>query len=162
MFTQPNIIQGILVSVLFVGYSLLWALKRKQQQAATGKNTEVMYQDTRPTQLYFARLSRVMTLIVLLLIGLHMAGLNHVPGFYTVSLLDTSLVNGLGFIIGLIGLSLCWLAQWTMGNAWRVGIDKQNETPLLTDGVFQLVRNPTYRGLFLLCTGVWLIFPTFS
>lgn len=162
MLNNPKIIEGILVATLFLGYPLLWAIKRKQQQALTGKNPEVMYHDQRPTQFYFARLSKVMTAVVILLILLHTAGLNDILGFYYVSFLDVVWINGLGFVVGLIGLTLCWLAQRTMGNAWRVGIDKENETPLLMSGVFQFIRNPTYSGLFLLCFGVWLIFPTFS
>ena len=157
-----NLVDGFLVIILFLGYVSLWAIKRKQQEADSGINPEVMYQDTRPTQRYFARLSKVMTGVVILLILLHMMGIDNAPGFYSVSFLDATWSNWFGFVVGILGLSLCWLAQRTMGNAWRVGIDKKNETPLVTDGVFGIIRNPTYSGLFMLCIGVWLIFPTFS
>lgn len=65
-----------------------------------------------------------------------------------------------GFVIGLIGLSFCLYAQIKMKNSWRVGIDENSKEELITDGIFSLVRNPTYLGLFLLNFGVWIIWPT--
>ena len=47
-----------------------------------------------------------------------------------------------------------------MKNSWRVGIDESSKEELITSGLFRLVRNPTYLGLFLLNFGVWIIWPT--
>jgi protein-S-isoprenylcysteine O-methyltransferase Ste14 len=47
-----------------------------------------------------------------------------------------------------------------MGDAWRVGIDRQHRTPLVSQGIFGWVRNPTYLGVHLLNAGVWLVWPT--
>lgn len=68
----------------------------------------------------------------------------------------------LGFGIGVAGLSLCLYAQVKMGASWRVGIDEKVKTQLITTGLYGLIRNPTYLGLFLLNLGVWLIWPTWT
>jgi protein-S-isoprenylcysteine O-methyltransferase Ste14 len=64
---------------------------------------------------------------------------NNVPLFSLFSIL----------IIGCLGLSICFIAQKTMGAAWRVGIDKKAQTNLVDSGIFLYCRNPTYLGLFL-------------
>jgi protein-S-isoprenylcysteine O-methyltransferase Ste14 len=65
-----------------------------------------------------------------------------------------------GFFIGVAGLMLCRIAQSIMGKSWRVGIDAETESRLITNDIYKYIRNPTYTGLFMLFAGVWLIFPT--
>ncbi|MDX2499455.1 MAG: methyltransferase, partial [Deltaproteobacteria bacterium] len=154
--------ESFMVITLFLGYFALWRLKKRKMLRNIGDNPEVIYKDNRPTQKYFANLSRVMSASILLLIVFHSAGINNVYAFYQIAFLDHDIVNLIGFALGLAGLFLCWKAQQEMGNSWRVGIDKQKKTPLVTSGVFQKIRNPTYTGLFLLCTGSYLIYPTLS
>jgi len=157
-----NILEGALVSLVFAGYILLWGLKKKQQLSHTGYNPEVIYSDPRPSQRFFALFSRIMTGLVVLLIIMHTVGFENTPGFHRFKLLDLFFLDMAGFLIGILGLSLCLIAQRIMGDSWRVGIDSANRSALITHGVFRLIRNPTYSGLFALCLGVWLIFPTFS
>jgi protein-S-isoprenylcysteine O-methyltransferase Ste14 len=159
---ETKVIEGFLVVILFLGYSLLWRMKRRQQQAETGIDPEVIYSDQRPTQHYFARMARLMTVVLLLLIFLHAGGIRKIPGFYRLEFFDMWVYDGIGFVLGLLGLLMCWVAQRTMGAAWRVGIDQQTRTPLITTGVFAYIRNPTYSGLLLLCLGAWIILPSFS
>jgi protein-S-isoprenylcysteine O-methyltransferase Ste14 len=127
-----------------------------------GGNPEVIYKDNRPSQKFFANLSRLMSVSIVLLIVFHSAGVKHNFGFYPMRILDNDTANILGFAIGLCGLLLCWRAQKEMGDSWRVGIDRHNKTKLVTSGIFQKVRNPTYSGLFTICAGSFLIFPTTS
>jgi protein-S-isoprenylcysteine O-methyltransferase Ste14 len=103
-----------------------------------------------------------MSISIALLIVFHSIGIKEIGGFYQMDLLDNDTVNLLGFVLGLGGLILCWMAQQQMGNSWRVGIDRQNKTDLVTAGVFKKIRNPTYSGIFLICAGSFIIFPTIS
>lgn len=157
-----HILEGMFVSILFLEYVLLWRMKQRRQQAETGHDPEVIYQDSRPSQTYFASVSRVMTILLILLVVLHTLGVTAIPGFYRITVIDTRGWDIVGLILGQMGLLLCFLAQRTMGNAWRVGIDPGSSEALVTTGVFALIRNPTYSGLFLVCIGAWLIFPTMS
>jgi protein-S-isoprenylcysteine O-methyltransferase Ste14 len=56
------------------------------------------------------------------------------------------------------GVVLTVVAQTQMGQAWRIGID-ENQTPLVTTGVFRLVRNPIYSGMFLAGGGLVAVTP---
>jgi len=159
---QLNLLEGILVAALFLGYVLLWRIKKMQQTSQTGINPEVIYSDSRPSQKLFAILSRLMTFLVIILILLHIVGIENTPGFYKISSLDHSVGNIVGFAIGVLGLIICFFAQKAMGDSWRVGIDETNRTDLITTGIYKKIRNPTYSGLFLLCMGVLIIFPTMS
>ena len=159
---EPAIKESFMVITLFLGYFALWRLKKRKMLRHTGENPEVIYKDNRPTQKFFANLSRVMSASMLLLIVFHSAGINDVKALYQTAFLDNDMVNIIGFVLGLAGLVLCWKAQQKMGNSWRVGIDKQKKTTLVTSGVFQKIRNPTYTGLFLIFTGSYLIYPTLS
>ena len=154
--------EGLMLVILFIGYLALWRHKRRKMLVQNGCDPEVIYLDRRPTQKFFARLSRVMSIAAALLIVFHSAGARYHFGFYQFNLLDKDAVNIVGFLLGLIGLFLCWKAQQEMGDTWRVGIDRQIQTALVTTGVFKNMRNPTYSGLFLVCAGALMIFPTIS
>jgi len=58
-------------------------------------------------------------------------------------------------------LSLCWtiVAQWQMGNSWRIGIDEKTPAALVTNGVFSRSRNPVFLGMIVTSLGVFLLQP---
>jgi protein-S-isoprenylcysteine O-methyltransferase Ste14 len=157
-----ELIEGCMVLTLFIGYLSLWRLKKHKMLRAKEGDPNVIYTDNRPSQKFFANLSRLMSISIALLIVFHSAGVKDYFGFYPIEFFDNSTANIIGFVLGLSGLLLCWRAQQEMGDSWRVGIDRNNKTRLVTSGVFQKVRNPTYSGLFLICAGAFSIFPTIS
>jgi protein-S-isoprenylcysteine O-methyltransferase Ste14 len=162
MNMEIKLLEGFMVLSLFLGYLALWRFKKRKMLRHNGDDPEVIYDDNRPSQKFFANLSRIMSVFIVLLIVLHSAGVKDNFGFNQIDFLDNDTVNIIGFLLGLIGLLICWRAQQEMGNSWRVGIDRQKKTELVTTGVFQKIRNPTYSGLFLICAGSFLIFPTIS
>lgn len=66
-------------------------------------------------------------------------------------------------IVGLIliHLSLLWIsvAQYQMSNSWRIGIDENNKTELVTKGLFSYSRNPIFFGMIISVTGIFFILP---
>jgi protein-S-isoprenylcysteine O-methyltransferase Ste14 len=63
--------------------------------------------------------------------------------------------------VALLILSFAWtvLAQAQMGESWRIGIDEEHRTPLVTCGVFGLSRNPIFVGMKITLLGLFLIIP---
>jgi len=57
------------------------------------------------------------------------------------------------------GSLLSLLGQLSMGASWRIGIDDQ-ETDLVTGGLFRCVRNPIFTGLMATLAGAALIAPS--
>ncbi|GGS40165.1 isoprenylcysteine carboxyl methyltransferase [Streptomyces sp. JS01] len=50
-------------------------------------------------------------------------------------------------------------AQGGMGSAWRVGVDPDERTDLVTSGVFSLVRNPIFTATIVTSIGLTLVVP---
>jgi protein-S-isoprenylcysteine O-methyltransferase Ste14 len=61
----------------------------------------------------------------------------------------------------LIHVSLLWIgiAQYQMGISWRIGIDEQHKTKLVTQGIFSISRNPIFLGMIVSVFGLFLIIP---
>lgn len=69
-----------------------------------------------------------------------------------------------GTIAGLVltGTGL-WAAVWSqeaMGRSWRIGVDENERTELVTDGVFAVVRNPIFTAMVAAQAGTALMAPT--
>jgi protein-S-isoprenylcysteine O-methyltransferase Ste14 len=65
----------------------------------------------------------------------------------------------LGGALVAAGLALVVAAQIQMGASWRIGIDER-PTPLVTRGLYSLVRNPIFGGMLLALLGVLAVAPT--
>ncbi len=63
-----------------------------------------------------------------------------------------------GFGISLFGLLIRFLAIRTLGSFFSVELMVLNFQPLITSGLFQSIRHPSYCGLLLIAFGISLIF----
>lgn len=66
--------------------------------------------------------------------------------------------------IGLMLLAFLVLAvaQVQMGRSWRIGIDLEHKTELVTQGLFALSRNPIFLTMQLALLGLFLCLPNVS
>lgn len=57
--------------------------------------------------------------------------------------------------------ALIWvlIAQAQMGTSWRIGIDTENETMLITHGIFRLSRNSIFLGMRGNLLGMFFVLP---
>lgn len=78
-------------------------------------------------------------------------------------LLTNPLGDNFGQIIGIImacfGIIVLVIAQLQMGKSWRIGIDPNEKTSLVTHGLFKFVRNPIYSGLIIFISGLLVLLP---
>jgi protein-S-isoprenylcysteine O-methyltransferase Ste14 len=157
-----KLIESIFVGLLFFLYLLLWRIKQVKQKKHTGIDPKVMANSTSSVQIYMNQIMNVLTIYAVIVIVLHAIGLQVASLFSRLEDLDNLAVNVIGFVVGLAGLAFCLYAQVKMGSSWRVGIDEKVKTDLITTGMYQYIRNPTYLGLFILNLGIWLIWPTWA
>jgi protein-S-isoprenylcysteine O-methyltransferase Ste14 len=69
-----------------------------------------------------------------------------------------SLVAGLALVaLGYAGTLWTYAA---MGDAWRIGIDPKEKTPLVSRGPYQRVRHPIYLFQIVMLAGAALLLPT--
>jgi protein-S-isoprenylcysteine O-methyltransferase Ste14 len=73
--------------------------------------------------------------------------------------LDGAAGNAIGLALAAGGVVLTFGAQLAMGDAWRIGVDPEERTPLVTGGPFKLVRNPIYSAMIPTVLGLVLMVP---
>ena len=64
-----------------------------------------------------------------------------------------------GIVLLIISLFWIWVAQTQMGKSWRIGIDEQKKTDLVTTGMFSISRNPIFLGMKVNLLGFFLVIP---
>lgn len=74
--------------------------------------------------------------------------------------LDSDAVNLIGLILALIGVALTLYAQVAMGNSWRIGVNPDERTMLVTSGLFALVRNPIFSAMVPTALGLAMMVPS--
>ena len=79
--------------------------------------------------------------------------------FLPISQLDTFTIKYVG--LRLLVFALIWtiIAQGHMKNSWRIGIDTETKTELITAGFFQLSRNLIFFGMIVILVGLFLTTP---
>jgi len=66
---------------------------------------------------------------------------------------------GIGLTLCIIGIAFSSYAQYKMGKEWRIGVDPDEKTELVTTGIYKLVRNPIYTGCIVHGTGLIILAP---
>jgi hypothetical protein len=79
--------------------------------------------------------------------------------FLPIDFLDVKLMKIVGLILMLLALIWTIIAQNQMKNSWRIGIDKDVKTELVTSGLFSISRNPVFLGMILSLVGLFLVTP---
>lgn len=65
----------------------------------------------------------------------------------------------IGIIALAAGVSVFISAMVSLKTSWRVGIDKQTQTSLITSGVYRYSRNPAFVGFDIMFAGFALTYP---
>jgi protein-S-isoprenylcysteine O-methyltransferase Ste14 len=73
--------------------------------------------------------------------------------------LDSAGVRATGAAIFLVGLIATLYAQIAMGESWRIGVDEDERTDLVTAGPFAVVRNPIFAAMLPTSVGLALLVP---
>ncbi len=64
----------------------------------------------------------------------------------------------MGAAMSVVGTIIFIVAVWTMRDSWRAGVSKTDKTELVTNGIYQISRNPAFLGFDLLYIGTLLMF----
>jgi protein-S-isoprenylcysteine O-methyltransferase Ste14 len=74
--------------------------------------------------------------------------------------LDTSTLQVVGVVLSAAGIAATVYAQVAMGSSWRIGVDQDERTDLVTTGPFALVRNPIFSAMLPTSLGLVLMVPS--
>ena len=67
-------------------------------------------------------------------------------------------VRVLGAVMSAAGTIVFIAAVQTMRDSWRAGVSKTDKTEIVTNGIYQISRNPAFLGFDLLYIGTLLMF----
>ena len=142
--------------ISFFGFAVVWrnyAVTKKTGANAFKLNKKPGAEAI--TSLYFKYLPLVSILVFVLYAFL--------PTIYQsigpVDLISHKLFQLLG--MGIMVFALAWIviAQSQMGASWRIGIDHDEETEFIKNGLFRYSRNPIFVGVIFLSFGFFLVLP---
>lgn len=98
--------------------------------------------------------------VVALLLGLAAPILDLTGVLGPVPALDGAVGHVTGLVLAAGGVVTTLASQVTMGTSWRIGVDAEERTELVTSGPFALVRNPFFSGTGLVAGGLVLMVPS--
>ncbi|MEV0667369.1 methyltransferase family protein [Actinomadura luteofluorescens] len=84
------------------------------------------------------------------------AALAGLPAF---TVLDNTAVHAAGTALALAGVAGTLAAQTSMGNSWRIGVEEDERTELVTGGAFTLARNPIFTTMIVTAAGLAAMVP---
>ena len=101
-----------------------------------------------------------MLVVVLWIVQPFISGSLDWPGFRIrpACLTPAGLITGL--LLTVAGYAATIWCYVTMGNAWRIGIDREEKNRLVTDGPFRRIRHPIYAFQDLMLLGAVFLLPT--
>ena len=67
-------------------------------------------------------------------------------------------IRMMGAAVSVMGTAVFMIAVRTMRDSWRAGVSPTDQTELVTDGIYQISRNPAFLGFDLLYIGMLLMF----
>lgn len=67
-------------------------------------------------------------------------------------------VRYVGIVIAALGDVIFVISVFTMKDSWRAGVSETDKTELITEGIYQISRNPAFLGFDLVYIGVLLMF----
>jgi protein-S-isoprenylcysteine O-methyltransferase Ste14 len=82
-----------------------------------------------------------------------------VAGFDNLRVLDMVWLHVTGVAITVLGIACTVVAQFAMADSWRIGVDTNERTPLVTDGAFAIVRNPIFSAMLVTAVGLTMTIP---
>lgn len=77
-----------------------------------------------------------------------------------ISVIDPQWLNWVGLVVAVLGAMLALLAQGGLGDQWRVGVDPEESTELVTAGLYRYSRNPFFSGVLVLAIGMAMVVPS--
>jgi protein-S-isoprenylcysteine O-methyltransferase Ste14 len=146
----------VIYFVLFFGVAMAWRSFRVWQ--LTGVNAFRLREEA-GAEAITGRYFKLFPLLILVLLAVH--GLS--PELYrqlgVITVLELAPLQMAGMVVMVLALGWTVVAQVHMGQSWRIGIDYQHRTPLITSGVFRYSRNPIFVGMMASVAGLFAVLP---
>ena len=81
------------------------------------------------------------------------------PAIISNSLINIIWTKFIGIMFCYIGLIIFLIALISFGKSWRIGIDENDSSELIINGMFKYARNPIFLFMDLYFIGIMLVYP---
>ena len=142
--------------IVYFGVAIVW--KTVVVARCIGKNPLVLPKDDSAYGLIGFYFKLVMTALFVYAVVYSLLPAWH-DYFLPIIQLDNPTIKYAGLALLFISLTWTVIAQGHMKNSWRIGIDTDTKTELVTNGLFSISRNPIFFGMILTLIGLFLITP---
>lgn len=146
----------VIYFVLFFGIAMAWRSFRVWQ--LTGVNAFRLREET-GAEAITGRYFKLFPLLTILLLIVHGGWPELYRQLGVITLLEFAPLQMAGVAVMVLALAWTVIAQVHMGQSWRIGIDYQHRTPLITSGVFRHSRNPIFVGMIASVAGLFAVLP---
>jgi protein-S-isoprenylcysteine O-methyltransferase Ste14 len=149
----------IVLPIYFIIYfGLAFVLKSVVVAKRIGKNPLVLPKDDSAYGL-IGRYFKLTLIAMFVYVVVYSLFPNWDEHFLPITQLNSQLIQGIG--LAFLGFALLWtvIAQAHMDNSWRIGIDTNAKTELVTKGLFAISRNPIFFGMIVSLVGLFLTTP---
>lgn len=100
-------------------------------------------------QKFFGKSFYLIIVYYIIILAYLLTGFNFWGLISSISPIDSAVFKIIGFVAGIIFLTLMTIARLNLGSSWRVGLDSDTKDKLVTTGLYKFIRNPYFT--FLLC-----------
>lgn len=148
----------LLFSYFILYFLLVFVLRSILLWKKTGINP-LTFKKTDNAHDYNGKVFKFITVFELIVVGIY-AFKNEwheylLPFWY----LENPTLQKIGWALLFLSLIVVWISQSQMSTSWRIGIDENNKTKLVTNGMFSISRNPIFLGIMIANIGLFLIIP---
>ncbi|PWN59438.1 isoprenylcysteine carboxylmethyltransferase family protein [Chryseobacterium viscerum] len=158
-FTMTDFIRFFipLYFILFFIVSFLGISYKVAQQI--GKNPNVLPKDGSAyalVGLYFKLILLALLVYVMLLLFFP----EDIFLAFKINHMEDDIFKYTGFVLLIFAFIWVCIAQLQMKESWRIGIDREIKTELITHGLFRFSRNPIFLGMTISLIGFFFVVPT--
>ena len=142
--------------LLFFGLAFLWRTWKTYR--LTGINPYRLLGNPGPEQVT-SRYFRSLPYLTLLVMVCYLLPDGYYEYLAPIHWLQSELLQKVGIAIMSVALIIIVFAQGQMGQSWRIGVDYDNRTEFIEQGLFRYSRNPIFAGIMLSVVGYFLVLP---
>lgn len=149
---------SISVVLLFIfGVSYLYKLYALKSNNKIDGN--VLGKGNKDVKLKYTEIFLRTTTLIWVLLWIFCIVFNNYISRYRFEYLSEIVVEILGLTLTALGVIFFEFAIFFMKSSWRVGVDRNTRTDLITDGIYKYSRNPAFVGFDLMFIGLFLTYP---
>lgn len=155
---MTNFLRFFIPFYFIVYFLIAFVLKSYIVSGKIGKNPVVLQNDDSAYALvgFYFKLIIVTLFAYSICYGLAIkVSIWDIPAFY----IEVDILKYLGLLLLVIAFVFTLISQAHLNNSWRIGIDTETKTELITNGIYSYSRNPIFGAMILSLCGLFLLTP---